>query len=416
MKTRERTIFSYISEQVNLNETRYPPIKESCLPNKTNNTDANATFDVNITVTNITQPLIIIPSPTPICNAGWDYRQHGNDWECQCAEGYEQSPIDLPPKNEATLAPIKPVLNYEIVSPEDDTQTIDRINTVTSQDSVDTSIKIRYHNNAIKIIAPNIGKLVKLDGSWFTAEEIQFHTPSEHTIGGERYDMEMQIIHYGKSQGDIAKQAVLSFLFKKTPGKYNKFIDSLDFYSLPNPTNNYRELYNDIYIPNVLYSSDDDQIPVMKPFSFYTYEGSLTFPPCTERTTYYVAADPIPLSSTALSLFREALRRPDQMDERGNLVIDTSPIPENFREVQPLNNREIFIYDHLKYDCPQFAKRTPKVQPQGHYEKRIKEVTQYIHVNSNVPTGIPGSFVVSESEARGEEEKEKAKEDFRNNE
>lgn len=406
VRNMDRTIFDLINEPINMNETRYPPLKESCIPKENKTIEMNATYSVNITVTNITQPLIIIPTSTPQCNEKWNYAQKGEDWECQCAEGKEQSPIDLPSKGSATAAPIRPVFNYEIVTPADDSATIDKINSADSKNGVDNTIKIRYHNGVIKIIAQNFGKLVKIDGSWYTAEEIQFHTPSEHTINGERMDMEMHIIHYGKSQGDIAKQVVLSFLFKKTPGKYNKFIDSLDFYSLPNPTDNYREIYNDIYIPNVLYSSNDDEIPVMKPFSFYTYEGSLSFPPCTERTTYYVSADPIELSSTAISLFKEALRKPDSIDERGNIVIDNGAVTENYREVQPLNNREIFIYDHLKYDCPKFAKKARKVDPQGHYEKKIKESTQFIFVNSAEPSGIPGAFVVSEQEAKGIEEKE----------
>lgn len=408
MRNKERTIFD-LEEPYNqaLNETRYPARKPDCIKkNVTNHTEGKAEFKINITITNITQPMIIIPTETPTCNERWHYKEHGEDWECTCAEGKQQSPIDLPSKDAATLSPVRPVFNYEIVSPNDDLETIDRINAADTNEGLDNTVKIRYHNGAVKIIAQDFGKLVKIDGSWYTAEEIQFHTPSEHTINGERFDMEMQVIHYGKSQGDIAKQAVLSFLFKKTPGKYNKFIDSLDFYSLPNPTDYFREIYNDIYIPNVLYSADDDEIPVMKPFSFYTYEGSLTFPPCTERTTYYVAADPIELSSTAISLFKESLRVPDKIDEKGNVKIDKSSTTENYREVQALNNREVFIYDHKKYDCPTFAKRKVHIEPSGHYEKKIKEVTQYIYVNSGSPSGIPGALVVSEQEAKGIKENE----------
>jgi len=402
LRNKERTIFD-LEDPIfqNLNETRYPATGKECNLTKNKTVEEKANFDVNITITNITQPLIIIPTATPQCNEKWDYNQHGEDWECTCAEGRQQSPIDLPTKDAAILAPIRPVLNFEIVSPSDDVDTIDKINAADSKEGVDNSVKIRFHNGVIKIIAQDFGKLVKIDGSWFTAEEIQFHTPSEHTIAGEKFDMEMQVIYYGKSQGDIAKQAVLSFLFKKTPGKYNKFIDSLDFYSLPNPTDNYREIYNEIYIPNILYSADDDEIPVMKPFSFYTYEGSLSFPPCTERTTYYVAADPIELSSTAISLFKEALRRPDSIDEKGNIVLDRNASTENNRDVQALNNREVFIYDHRKYDCPTFAKTKKVIEPSGHYEKKIKEVTQYIYVNSATPSGIPGALVVSEQEAKG---------------
>ena len=152
----------------------------------------------------------------------------------------------------------------------------------------------------------------------------------------------------------------------------------------------------------------------MTPFSFYTYEGSLTFPPCTERTLYYVHADPLELSSTAIALFKEALKKPDSIDEHGNLVVESGS-PENYRVTQPRNDREVFIYDHTKYDCPVYAKKAKVVKPAGHYEKRVKETTNFIWVNGNKVSGIPGAFVVSEEEAKSiEAEKEKEDEITKN--
>mmetsp|Transcript_7109 Transcript_7109/g.7355 ORF Transcript_7109/g.7355 Transcript_7109/m.7355 type:complete len:136 (-) Transcript_7109:69-476(-) len=37
----------------------------------------------------------------------------------------------------------------------------------------------------------------------------------------------------------------------------------------------------------------------------------------------------------------------------------------------------------------------------GHYEKVTKKVHQYVWVSGNAPSGIPGSYVVSEDEALG---------------
>ena len=375
--------------------------------NSTNSTDnstsGNSTLSVKIN--NITQPLIIIPEATAECNEKWNYDTHGGDWECICKDGNEQSPIDLPSKDGALLSPVRPVFNYNIINKDDQEigKTIDQINYATTQETgeLNTKVKIRFHNSVIKIISNDMGKLIKIDGSFYVAEEIQFHTPSEHTIEGERFDMEMQVIHYGRSQGDIAKQVVLSFLFKRKPGAYNKFIDSLDFFELPNPSSTIRDLYQNLFIPNVFYNKDDDDIPVMKPFSFYTYEGSLTFPPCTERTTWYVTANPIDLSSSAIDMFKDALRKPDMQDANGNVVLDNSST-ENYRDTQERGSREVFIYDHEKYDCPEFVKKHETVKPSGHYEKRVKEITQYVYVNGKEPSGIPGAFVVTENEAKGE--------------
>ena len=100
----------------------------------------------------------------------------------------------------------------------------------------------------------------------------------------------MQVIHYGKTKGDIAKQIVLSFLFKKSPGVYNKFIDDLDFFNLPNPNTKKRAILNPIFIPKIFYSSDFNNIAVQKTFSLHTYQGSLTVHPCSKKTIQYVAS------------------------------------------------------------------------------------------------------------------------------
>jgi len=35
------------------------------------------------------QPMIIISSPSPDCALDWNYRLHGENWQCRCSEGFE---------------------------------------------------------------------------------------------------------------------------------------------------------------------------------------------------------------------------------------------------------------------------------------------------------------------------------------
>merc|ERR1712032_497093 len=102
-------------------------------------------------------------------------------------------------------------------------------------------------------------------------------------------------------------------------------IDDVDFFNLPNPSSTTRNIANNLYLPKVFFSSGDSEPPHMKDFSFYTYQGSMTSPPCTERTIHYVASQPIPLGTTALTLFKEATRIPDMMDSSGNVIVNTNP-------------------------------------------------------------------------------------------
>jgi len=255
-----------------------------------------------------------------------------------------------------------------------------------------------------------MGKIVAIDGSVYVAEEIVFHTPSEHKINGQQVDMEMQVIHYGRSKGDIANQIVLSILFKSSPGHYNKFLDKIDFFNLPNQMDNIIELQHDFFIPSVFLDSDAEDILSMEAFSFYNYEGSLTFPPCTERTTYFISADPIPLSNTVIQLFKEALNKPDiiSKDEDGNIkgVVLDANVNENNREIQELNGRTVHLFDHILNGCITYQPPRRNIKKAGHYEKLTRTADEFIFVNGNIPTGIPGSFVVSEKDAYGHAVKE----------
>jgi len=342
----------------------------------------------------INQPIVLIPLPSRHCNENWNYKIHGNDWECDCSEGKEQSPIDLPPIEKTIISPIKPLFQYEEAKMTDTSYT-----TLDGMMTEKQNVKIKNIDNALRIFHRYFGKIVTLDGAVYNAEEIVFHTPAEHLINGKRYDMEMQVIHYGQTKGDIAKQVVLSFVFERKPGIYNKLIDDIDFFNLPNPVIKERDLATGLFIPKIFYTSDDDDLPIMRPFSFYTYQGSLSFPPCTERTINYVAAKPIQLGSTALQLFQEALRIPDFVTQTGDVIV-ADFIDHNYRNIQPINGRPIFYYDHIKYCGPEPPKKI--IKPFGHYEKIIKEATKYFYVNGQDPSGLPGAFVVSAKEAKGQ--------------
>lgn len=344
----------------------------------------------------IIQPIIIIPLPSPVCNEDWNYQQNGRDWQCDC-KGPAQSPIDIPKSDVAIDSPVKPIFQYEEVKPKSTITTLEGILTENQY------IKIQYIDNSVKIFHNYFGKVITLDGGIYHAQEIVIHTPAEHQIGGKKYDMEIQIIHYGQTQGDIAKQVILSFLFEKKPGVYNKFIDDLDIFNLPNPSNKEVELTHNLHVNKILYSSEDDEEePVMKPFSFYTYQGSLTSPPCTENTIVYVASKPLKIGTTALQLFQEAIRQPDIVNQKGD-VIPSDWLPMSNREVQPLNGRPVFYYDHQKYCGPDPVK--PKAKPVGHFERIQKTETKYFYVNGLEPSGLPGAFYISKDEASGPSDK-----------
>jgi len=351
--------------------------------------DDEGISDIKIVVKKVIQPYIIVPIPSKKCNEDWNYQSNGDDWECDCKEGREQSPIDLPEKSKAISTSDMPNFKYKIVPKEKKAFSDGTLKTT-------ENLKIKLDENMLRIKA-DFGKVVTPDGAVYFAEEVVFHTPAEHQIDGKTYDMEMQIIHAGKSKGDIGRNLVLSFMFEKTPGVYNKFIDDLDFFNLPNPQSDTVDIIHDLSIYKVHQNSDEKQQVNTKPFSFYNYQGSFTSPPCTEDTVMYVASKPLPLSTTALHLFSEAQRIPDMQDSQGNVqVSDTLPISN--RKIQPINGRPVFHFDHTILCGPDVIRKPKHL---GHFEK-VKSVAQkYFYVSGTKLSGVPNAFLVSKDEAYG---------------
>jgi len=301
----------------------------------------------------------------------------------------EQAPLDLPLPPKAITSTLSPFFKY-IETP---------VKVEESRGGFKTGDHLRliYEQGALRIKAPTFGKVDTLDGGVYQATEIIFNTPSNHRINGEKFDMEMQVVHKGISKGDIAKKVVLCFLFKKKPGATNKFLDKLELFNLPNPLEPYRELDSNVFIPNVLLQSDEDDLGTMIPFSFYTYQGSLQEPPCSERTIMYVASKPIETSVYSLQLMQEALKFPDQMDQFGNVKITESVVYNN-RKIQRQHGRSIFYYDSSM--CELMGKKK-EVKDDGHYEKIVRPARRYFYVEGEKPSGLPGAWVVTEKEAKG---------------
>lgn len=336
------------------------------------------------------QPVIIIPKPSPVCNENWNYQENGANWECQCKDGKEQSPIDLPSIDKVVDSPLKPEIQFDEISNKN------AFNTIDGMLSEGQDLQIHFMYNSLRILHHKLGKAVSLDGGVFFAEEIIFRTPSEHTIEGRQFGMEMQVIFYGQTQGDIAKQISLSVLFDEQPGVYNQFIEDLDYNDLPSFSDKVKAIKRSLFIPKVFYDTEWNGMTILRPFSFYSYKGSLTFPPCSEDTDVLVASKPIPLSKTIVRLFHEAIRLPDVVTADGFIEV-ANQIPNNNRIVQNYNARQIFYFDHMKYcDIPE---PVPDIKPSGHYEKIDKDSFQYLYVDGPKPSGIPGAFVVSSDEA-----------------
>ncbi|XP_005175730.2 carbonic anhydrase 2 isoform X1 [Musca domestica] len=172
----------------------------------------------------------------------------------------------------------------------------------------------------------------------FEAMGCHFHWGSrtsrgaEHVINGQRYDAELHIVHKNVRYATIAEAAanpdglaVLGIMIN-IGRNVNRIYPGLNdiFNRLPNLINYQSSvpLGRQITLSQLLGDVNTNQ--------FYTYEGSLTTPDCSEAVCWNVFPQPLYIPLAQMQKFW-AIR-----DNKG------APMINNFRPVQAYNNRVIF--------------------------------------------------------------------------
>jgi carbonic anhydrase len=199
-----------------------------------------------------------------------------------CELGVDQSPIDI--TGAVTGKPIQIAFNYKS-SP---------LNVVNNGHT----IQVNY--------APR--STISIDGTEYALLQFHFHTPSEHKIAGKAAAMELHFVH----RNAAGKLAVVGVMMNE--GKEHPLIAQV-WKAIP-PTGNTNAMSNiSIDASNLL--------PLSK--SYYTYDGSLTTPPCSEGVKWHILAAPITVSSAQIREFAKLY-------------------PVNARPLQPKQTRRIELH------------------------------------------------------------------------
>ncbi|XP_010530484.1 PREDICTED: alpha carbonic anhydrase 7-like [Tarenaya hassleriana] len=154
---------------------------------------------------------------------------------------------------------------------------------------------------------------VKINGTDYYLQKIHWHSPSEHTIKGKRYSMELHLVHVSKNY----KIAVLGILYKI--GSPDSFLSKL--------TKNV-ETVGDNKQEKKIGIMDPREIKI-KGKKYFRYIGSLTIPPCTQGVIWTINKRVQTVSRHQLKTLKAA-------------VHDSAK--GNSRPLQPLNHREIDLY------------------------------------------------------------------------
>ncbi|KAF8101350.1 hypothetical protein N665_0206s0030 [Sinapis alba] len=146
----------------------------------------------------------------------------------------------------------------------------------------------------------------------FKLVQCHWHSPSEHTINGTRYDLELHMVHTS-ARGRIA---VIGVLYKL--GKPNEFLT---------------RLLNGIKTVG----KEEKELGIVDPRTirfqtkkFYRYIGSLTVPPCTEGVIWTVVKRVNTISVEQIAALRNAV---------------DDGYETNSRPVQDTNGRPVWFYD-----------------------------------------------------------------------
>ncbi len=195
-----------------------------------------------------------------------------------CAKGKSQSPLDI-------RGPFV------------------KTRTVVTTDYKEGPLKMINNGHTIQVNVPP-GSKIRIDGVPHELLQFHFHRPSEEKIDGKPMAMVVHFVHKSAE----GKLAVLGVLLKE--GNENPGIKTL-WANMP------LEEGPEVVAEGVNFNPAN-LLP--REFDFYSYEGSLTTPPCTEGVRFFILKSTVNVAKEQVAAF---------------------PFKRNARPVQELNGREI---------------------------------------------------------------------------
>ncbi|KAK9124125.1 hypothetical protein Sjap_013727 [Stephania japonica] len=170
---------------------------------------------------------------------------------------------------------------------------------------------------------------IEINGEEFELRQLHWHSPSEHTINGNRFDLEAHLVHVSADN----RTAVIGVMYDI--GRSDPLLSELE-------EKIRTSLAGDKTIENV--GVIDPRHVRIVGRKYYKYLGSLTTPPCREGVIWIINRKIMTVSREQVTASRE------QVTALREAVHDHAE--KNARPLQPINHREIRLFSpkHRKLD------------------------------------------------------------------
>jgi carbonic anhydrase len=219
----------------------------------------------------------------------WGYEDDGGPREWAglapefaiCGEGKAQSPIDIRDATETALVDVE--FHYG-----------------------ETANKIVNNGHTIQVDI-DAGNYIVYNGISYDLLQFHFHAPSEHTIAGDAAPMEIHFVHKDRNSNNLA---VIGVLLNDGDSENEAYAPIIDH--MPAEAGAANAAGEDIALTALLPEGR----------GYYTYQGSLTTPPCSEVVRWLLLDTPVELSARQIAAYRALY-------------------DGNARPVQPLGERDL---------------------------------------------------------------------------
>jgi carbonic anhydrase len=206
-----------------------------------------------------------------------------------CVDGKSQSPINI----ELNVEPAQlPVLAWRLTAPD-------------VVDGIFAPVQEEGQGKWLRVVDAGLSMAVK--GADYQLRSLIVHSPSEHTVSGQRYDMELQFLH-STMVGEQQQYLMVSALVNKAdPAASSPALSGLaakmqDMDAAGQISVNIRELALAALGQTELVSPTATNAE-----NYFMYDGSFTTSPCTEGVTWVILKNALQASAVDIEALAAAL-------------------------------------------------------------------------------------------------------------